>query len=131
MAKSKPRRGIDARHAGSLPDRVRHARRRAGLSQTVLAAQLGVVPSAVAQWEARNGTTPTVAHLGSIASATGVAFEWLATGRGAMRGAVSETPALEASMFAHDATEERLLIALRRLSPRRREALVEWLEKFA
>ena len=46
-----------------LSDRIRRARRLAGISQAVLAVQVGVGPSAVAQWELPTGTTPTIDHL--------------------------------------------------------------------
>jgi transcriptional regulator with XRE-family HTH domain len=130
MLKAKTRRSADQRFSGLLPDRIRHARRLAGISQSGLATQLGVVPSAVAQWELPKGTTPTVAHLASIASIAAVSFEWLATGRGAIRADAVETPALESSMFAGDVLEERLLLAYRRIPARKREVLVRWLEDF-
>jgi transcriptional regulator with XRE-family HTH domain len=52
-----------------LPDRIRAARNRAGLSQRQMARALGVTPSAVAQWELGD-TTPTHEHLLAIAAAT-------------------------------------------------------------
>jgi transcriptional regulator with XRE-family HTH domain len=124
------RRSSDRRFSGPMPDRVRHARRLAGLSQADLAKQVGVGPSAVAQWELPTGTSPTVVHLAHIANASGVAFEWLATGRGAIRPSGEETPAVESSVFARDLIEERLLIAFRRIGVKKRESLVRWLEEF-
>ena len=100
------------------------------LSQADLARHVGVGPSAVAQWEVPAGTSPTVEHLAHIAKASGVSFEWLATGRGAIRVGTEETPAVESSVFARDLSEERLLIAFRRVAMRKRESLVRWLEEF-
>lgn len=111
-----------------LPDRVRFARRLAGLSQAALAREIGIGPSAVAQWELPSGTSPTVDHLAHLAVRSGVAFEWLATGRGASH-ADSRPDAANAS--EHDTVEERLLATFRRLSRRRREALLRWLEEFS
>jgi transcriptional regulator with XRE-family HTH domain len=113
-----------------MPDRVRHARRLLGISQSEFAKRVGVGPSAVAQWELPRGTSPNVAHMMRIAQSTGVAFEWLATGRGTIRVDRDDTPAVEASLFAADVLEERLLLTFRRVTAKRREALVRWLEDF-
>ena len=119
-----------ARFVGALPDRVRHLRRTRKLSQAALARELGVVPSAVAQWEGSGGTSPTVEHLARLAEISGVAFEWLATGRGPIRAGDAETPSVASESFARDLLEERLLIAFRRVPFRKRESLVRWLEEF-
>lgn len=111
-----------------LPDRVRYARRLAGLSQAALAREIGIGPSAVAQWELPSGTSPTVEHLAHLAVRSGVAFEWLATGRGAS-GALPRPDAANAPI--HDTVEERLLASFRRLNKRRRAALLRWLEEFS
>ena len=68
-----------------LAGRIRVARRDAKLTQTALAERVGVTPSAAAQWEHPNGTSPGTPRLQEIAAATGVSFEWLATGRGERR----------------------------------------------
>ncbi|ANB18731.1 XRE family transcriptional regulator [Dokdonella koreensis DS-123] len=52
------------------------------LSQEDLAADLGVSRGAVAQWEMVEGTCPNVENLIALARRTGLAFEYLATGRG-------------------------------------------------
>lgn len=107
----------------SMPVRIRQCRSAARLSQAQLAALVGVRRSAVAQWEqATGGTSPSVGHLAQVAVATGVCFEWLATGRGAMRPAGAEfESAAQASDFAKDALESRVLDSIRRLSQRNRE----------
>jgi transcriptional regulator with XRE-family HTH domain len=111
-----------------LPDRVRFARRLAGLSQAALAREIGIGPSAVAQWELPSGTSPTVDHLAHLAVRSGVAFEWLATGRGASH---ADPRPDAANAPEHNTVEERLLATFRRLSRRRREALLRWLEEFS
>ena len=88
------RRATDKRFSGTLADRVRHARHLVGISQAALANQVGVVPSAVAQWEGSQRTSPTVEHLTRVAQATNVAFEWLATGRGPTTVTEATTPAV-------------------------------------
>lgn len=110
-----------------LPDRIRRARRLARLTQAALAASCDVRPSAVAQWEARAGTAPTVGNLVKIALATNVAFEWLATGRGAARLNL-ETPAADVEAFAQDLDEERLLQVFRRVPYARRGQVVQLLD---
>ena len=124
------RRMTDKRFSGTLADRIRHARHLVGISRAALANEVGVVPSAVAQWEGSQRTSPTVEHLTRVAQATNVAFEWLATGRGPTTITEATTPAVYMQSFALDLFEERLLVAFRKLSPQKREAFVTWLEKF-
>lgn len=113
----------------SLPQRIRRARTRAGLSQTELAARLGIRRSAVTQWEHPHGTRPSVEHLIRIAVETASAFEWLATGRGE-----SELDVLDAvstvcrEEFAGDEFEAQALAHLRRMSPARKRMAVAVLE---
>jgi transcriptional regulator with XRE-family HTH domain len=64
--------------------RIRLARRHAGLSQAALASAIGVQRSAVSHWETNNSKHPKVTHMREVALACGVQFEWLATGRGKM-----------------------------------------------
>jgi len=117
-----------------IGDRIRRARRNARLSQTSLAVRVGVTPSAVAQWEHPDGTCPALARLQSIATATAVSFEWLATGRGPQqrgsRPEHGETPAVKLDLFALDDAEETLLRRFRALSPRGRQMLVGLLLEF-
>jgi len=122
MAKT-PRRSGENR----LADRIRRARRLAQMTQAQLATYCSVRPSAVAQWEARDGTSPHVENLVKIALATSVAFEWLATGRGAAR-VTLETPAADLQAFAQDLDEERLLQVFRRVPYARRSQLVQLIE---
>lgn len=113
----------------TMADRIRHARRLAHFSQAKLARAVGVRPSAVAQWEGTRGTAPTVTNLIRIATETGVAFEWLATGRGPSRMALDgPPPAVMLHDFAQDHHEERLLLGYRRLPRARREAFIALFE---
>lgn len=129
MVKQK-RRASDRIFSGPLSSRVRHARRLSQLTQAALAKVVHVGPSAVAQWELPQGTSPTIEHLAAIAVLSGVTFEWLATGRGPVALTDHETPAIDATSFATDQIEDRLLTAFRRVPSRKREAFVRWMEDF-
>ena len=109
--------------------RIRRARSVAKLSQSQLAALVGVRRSAVAQWECERGTSPSVEHLSSVAVVTGMCFEWLATGRGQSRanGNAFDVPVM-LHEFAQDETESRVLELVRRLSPAKRRVACSILE---
>jgi transcriptional regulator with XRE-family HTH domain len=105
----------------TMPIRIRQCRRGVLFSQAQLAGHVGVGRSAVAQWERPQGASPSVEHLANIAAATGVSFEWLATGRGAMRMQPDQhVPTLQPDDFAQDEVEARCLQLLRRLPERHR-----------
>lgn len=115
-------------------ERVRLARRHAGLSQSALAKAVGVQRSAVSHWEAVDGKSPSMANLRRVATVTGVQFEWLATGRGRMN--LSADDSLEAVAAADgtlvdDSFELRLIAAFRQLPSRSRAPLVELMEQMA
>ncbi|MDI9237598.1 helix-turn-helix domain-containing protein [Lysobacter sp. LF1] len=114
--------------------RIRLARRHAGLSQAALGAVVGVQRSAVGHWEAARGKFPSVAHLREVALVTGVQFEWLATGRGNM--SLSADTALDSvaaaeAMLVEDPLELRLLAAFREAPTRAKAPLVELAEQLA
>ena len=118
----------------TLQQRIRLARRHGGSSQAQLGQMVGVQRSAVSHWESAKGKTPTVAHMRAIAEATGVNFEWLATGRGGMSlpedVRLDSIPTAEA-ILADDPLELRLLRAFREASPQVRVSLVEVVEQLA
>ena len=124
------RHASDHAFSGPLSSRIRHARRLSQLSQAELAKRIGVGPSAVAQWELPTGTSPTVDHLIDIATLSGTAFEWLATGRGPVTLNSTEVQAVDGISVAIDEIEDRLLMSFRRVSPRKRELFVRWMEGF-
>jgi transcriptional regulator with XRE-family HTH domain len=114
--------------SASLSDRIRQARVRAGLTKTELGRRVGVVTSAVVQWEHPEGTAPNATNLARIAQVTDVAFEWLATGRGPHRLKSGDgPPALEPTAIAATLFEERLLQLARRLPIHRQHPLIEFL----
>lgn len=117
---------------GNLSERIQQARISNGLSRAELARRVCVKPSAAVQWEQKHGTTPSVSNLVKIASVTGVAFEWLATGRGTSRLiAPNDSPAVDMASFARNLYEERLLEIARILPPKSREPLMQFLEQIA
>lgn len=111
-----------------LYERCKAARRRTGLSQEAMAAELGVTRGAVAQWEMELGTSPSVENMIALARRCGVAFEWLATGRGAM---VFGDPvaAEERGPYMADLRQEQrsLLAAFDRLTKAQRAGLLDLL----
>jgi transcriptional regulator with XRE-family HTH domain len=116
----------------SMPSRIRRARIMAHLTQAELARRLGVQRSAVTQWERDAGTHPSVSHLAEIASETQVCFEWLATGRGECQpGDGALDTAVTIQDFARDELESRVLLSLRRVNRRKREAIAKVIEVLA
>lgn len=108
-----------------MQERIRRARRKAGLSQAGLADVVKVRRSAVSNWESATDVMPTMQNLVSIARACGVSIEWLGTGRGGMSSdpeALADIPTADAELV--DAHEERELLAVYRDLPRRSQHLL-------
>lgn len=115
-------------------ERIRIARRAAGMSQSQLARVVGVQRSAVSHWEAPEGKHPSVSHLREVALATGTQFEWLATGRGSMnlsRDEQLDSIATAEALLVEDSQELRLVAAFRDAPLRARLSLLEVLEELA
>jgi transcriptional regulator with XRE-family HTH domain len=118
----------------TLQQRIKLARRHAGLSQVALAAVIGVHRSAVSHWEAAIGKSPSSDHLRELAGVAQVQFEWLATGRGrmtlSMDDAMDSVAAADA-LLVEDPLELRLLAAFREAPTLARAPLVEVAEHLA
>ncbi|UNK51175.1 helix-turn-helix domain-containing protein [Lysobacter sp. S4-A87] len=115
-----------------MSSRIRRARVAARLTQAELARRLSVQRSAVTQWERESGTHPSLSHLTQIACETQVHFEWLATGRGESHPSTGELDtAVIAQDYARDELESRVLLGLRQVHSRDREAAVRIVEMFA
>ncbi len=107
-----------------LSTRIRTARTRARMSQAELAELLGVSRSAVGNWEsARGRVSPSSERLSELALATGVSYEWLATGRGTPLAPIDGIPAADAE-FVDDPGERRLLQAFRACSDQFKQAIL-------
>lgn len=118
----------------SQQERIRLARRVAGLSQSQLAEAVGVQRSAVSHWEAPMGKNPSVSHMRQIALVTGIQFEWLATGRGEMplsREVQLDSIATADALLIEDPLEFRLVEAFRAAPLRTRLSLLEVMEELA
>jgi transcriptional regulator with XRE-family HTH domain len=107
----------------SVANRIRLARRAAGLTQADVAEQLQVGRSAVAQWERADGSNPAATNLAKLAIVLECAFEWLATGRGSRltrndASNQSEETAVVMRHFARDDAEDHLLAVFRELDER-------------
>ncbi|WP_082576554.1 MULTISPECIES: helix-turn-helix transcriptional regulator [unclassified Lysobacter] len=114
--------------------RIRLARRHAGMSQAALGSAVGVQRSAVGHWESAQGKFPSVAHLREVALITGVQFEWLATGRGKMNlSADTEMDSVAAAdaLLVEDPLELRLIVAFRDTPTKSKAPLVEIAEQLA
>lgn len=111
-----------------LSDRIRRARRIGGVSQSELAASVGVTTSAVGHWERPGGPCPSTQHLIRIATFLSVRLEWLATGRGDVRldGQIHEQGELSVALFCVE--ERQLLEGYRALPEHSRELLTRFLE---
>jgi len=108
-----------------MQERIRRARRRAGLSQAGLAELVNVQRSAVSNWESANGVLPNMQNLLAVAKACRVSLEWLGTGRGGIStdpDALDDVPAADAELV--DVEEERMLLAGFRSLPRRGQQLM-------
>ncbi len=115
-------------------ERIRLARRAAGMSQNQLAQVVGVQRSAVSHWEAPLGKNPSVSHLREMAMVTGTQFEWLATGRGEMplsKDMQLDSIATAEALLIEDPLEFRLVEAFRAAPLRTRLSLLEVMEELA
>jgi transcriptional regulator with XRE-family HTH domain len=111
-----------------LSGRVRFARLLAKLSKAELARRVGVCLSAAVQWELPKGTSPTVNNLVKIATIAGVAFEWLATGRGSPKlpGPLQVLASADDLEF-----ETRLLVTVRAIARDHREVVIDFARSMA
>lgn len=109
-----------------LADRIRMARRGAGLSQSKAAQVLSVHRGTFGHWERGAGHQPTSANLLQLALVMGVSYEWLATGRGSMQISSDEVAAVRLDCFAQSEDEEQLLLAFRKLPKHRRPSVVDF-----
>lgn len=110
--------------------RVREARQLTGLSQEQLAGELGVSRSALAQWEMADGTCPSVQNLIALAQRSGMAFEYLSTGRGVkIHGKPTWSLPGEPPQYQNLAPQhKRLLAAFDMLTPKQRSGLLDLLD---
>lgn len=116
-----------------VSDRIRKARRKAGLSQLQAAELLGIHRGTFGHWERGGGHLPTSANLLRLAQTLDVSYEWLATGHGHMQDHPldSEMPAVRLDCFAQSEQEESLLRSFRKLTAARRKTLVDLIEVHA
>jgi len=120
----------------TMGQRIRNARRSAGLSQASLAKRSAVTASAVAQWEHPFGTHPALNRLPLIANATGVSVEWLVSGTAlktnrSLECIVAEPPAIVFDVYAETMEEETLLKNFRLMPPKTRALLSGLAYEFA
>lgn len=106
-----------------LGERIRRARRHAGMSQVQLAAVINVRRSAVSNWESVSDVHPAMANLVGIANACNVSLDWLGTGRGVLfADDLEQVQAADAELI--DAPIERRLLTTFRSLPRQSQTVV-------
>lgn len=107
----------------SIADRIRQARSFAKLSQSSLAAALGVHRCAVTRWEGVRGVIPKLENLTAIAAITSINLDWLSTGYGQM---LDCRPTPGALLAAPQLSRQELecVRIMRSLTPNARQGLV-------
>ena len=113
-----------------LPDRVREARKRTKLSQEEFAAEIKVSRSAVANWETGNNA-PDINNLVLIAVRSGLAFEYLCTGRGPPVFGEPTRVAEARAPYVLDRTEKEISRLLSKAPARIKRAVLELLRMHA
>lgn len=112
--------------ADNIATRLREAMIAADMKQSELGRQIGVRPSSVSFWlSGRN--TPDTENLTKLATLLGVRLEWLGTGRGPMYGAelFNDSCKIDDDL---PADAKQLLDQYLRLTPRRKEALLKFID---
>jgi transcriptional regulator with XRE-family HTH domain len=117
----------------SLASRIRRARTLRAMSQSELARKLKVHRSCVGHWEGVHNSSPGHARLVGVAKVLGVSFEWLATGRGALKLGHDPADDIPAAFgkLVDDPDTLRMLRAWELIPSRSRGALLEIAEQLA
>lgn len=117
----------------TVADRIRKARRLAGITQLQLAEKIGLQRSSVANWESNAGNMPSGDRLARLAKVCKVSYEWLATGRGevGLDDYHHDVPAVADLLVLEDLLEIRLVKAWRRASSKHKRTLLEFAEMHA
>ena len=110
-----------------LSERIKAARKHAGLSQATLAQRVGVTRGAVTNWEISARANPSITHLVDVAAVTEVSFEWLASGNGQMLPLGTDN-VLQFGEAARTRAELRLLRAYRRNTEYLQQRILELVE---
>ncbi len=111
-----------------MHERIQLARTSAGFNKSELSRTLNVTPTSCSSWELppenRNASRPSVDNLGRLALILNVRFEWIATGRGSMRTALTGTR----SGTTAKSQQTRLLAVYRSLPARQRGSVLGFLK---
>lgn len=110
--------------------RIRESREQRKLSQTELARRIGIKQPSVSEWESCR-SEPTVENLRALAVELDLWFEWLVTGRGTRDYDPNQPQPPEFRTAPPLPADERdLQAAYRKLTPARREALLDFLKRW-
>ncbi len=109
-------------------ERIRLARRKAGLTQAKTAEQMGISRGAVANWESSGQIRPSTENLQKFAALTGTTLDWLLSGRGPMlmdEDAAPVSGASSAREAIRDSAELNVLTVFRAVPTDRRAHFME------
>ncbi len=111
----------------TLTERIRAARKEAGLSQADVAKALRISASAVNQWEQGFTKNVKLEHFFTLAALLGQDPRWLATGKVPPRARESVGKSPKPDHVAVTSEEKALLHYIRRMSGKRRRSLLQFL----
>ncbi|MYC27091.1 MAG: helix-turn-helix domain-containing protein [Nitrospira sp. SB0662_bin_26] len=114
----------------TLTERIRTARKEAGLSQADVAKALHISPSAVNQWEQGLTKNMKLNHFFALASLLGQEPRWLATGKIHSPGRESVAKSPKPDYGALTSEEKALLHQIRRMPSKLRRSLLQFLRAF-
>lgn len=114
MVPERERQGETVAHLPGIADRIRMTRESRGLTQSALAARLGVARSQITLWET-GGRNPSPTSVTQLALALGIDVEWLATGQGLPKPPLAMIGGVDPQLFelvveaVHEAFKRRKL----------------------
>jgi len=96
----------------TIGERLRSARRRAGLKQAEAARQVGVSRTTISNWEV-GLAEPQIGHAAQMATLYGVALDWIASGRQAPAVSVTRQDSDPPIIFGSDSEPAVRAVAVR------------------
>lgn len=113
----------------TLAQRVRHARKKRGLSQEKLAERLNISRGACGHWE-RGIAKPSTQNLFLLAQILRISTNWLLTGEGDMEHIAVQENASPSYVSLEDAELREVIDIFYRLSQKQRFIILQLLREF-